>query len=143
MGSDRLPAIVLLAAVLFLSSCGRGEKAFRHDGHLTITKGACAPCHGGDPSRPRPAATADCAACHRQAEDPAKAGRYGLPGGTSRRPPMRYEGVVFQHAPHAEAGTPCTACHGTGEKPGFPTTSACSGCHEREGGPKISPPATR
>lgn len=134
MGGERRAAAAL-AALLLVSACGPGEKTFRHDGHLTITKGACAPCHGDDPARPRAAATADCAACHRQSADPAKAGRYGVPGDAYRRLPKSYEGVVFAHGPHAEAGTSCASCHGGGEKPGFPSMAACSGCHEEEGGP--------
>jgi hypothetical protein len=128
-------AAAVVAALFLVPACGPGEKTFRHDGHLTITKGACAPCHGGDPSRPRAAVTADCAACHRQAADPAKAGRYGVAGEPARRPPKSYDGVRFAHGPHAEAETPCASCHGAGERPGFPAMSACSGCHEKEGGP--------
>ncbi|HWS15770.1 MAG TPA: cytochrome c3 family protein [Candidatus Methylomirabilis sp.] len=102
---------------------------------MTVTKGVCVPCHGPDPANPRSASTADCAACHRQAVDPAKAGRYGLSGTPSRSLPDAYRDVVFSHGTHAGAGAACPACHGSKGSPGFPSMSECAACHEKEGAP--------
>jgi len=130
----RLLPIVLFSLVLMIS-CTQGGGTFRHDGHVTVTKGACAPCHGPDPDHPRPASTGDCAACHRQAADPSKAGRYGLSDPPPRRLPKTYRDVVFSHASHAASGVSCASCHGGKGVPGFPSMSECAVCHENEGGP--------
>jgi hypothetical protein len=129
------PAATLIACALFLSPCARRETSFRHDGHVTVTKGDCSPCHGSDPAKPRPATTADCAACHRQAADPATAGIYGM--GPRRTPgkPGGYGNVVFSHASHAGAGVPCDSCHGGKGIPSFPSMKDCTRCHEEEGAP--------
>lgn len=128
------PLFFFLLMVL-LVACSPGDKTFRHDGHVTVTKGACLPCHGPDPANPRSASTADCAACHRQAADSAKAGRYGLSGAPNRRLPETYRNVVFSHGAHAGAGVACSACHGSKGAPGFPSMSECADCHEKEGAP--------
>ena len=134
--SGRLfPAATLIACALFLSPCARRETSFRHDGHVTVTKGDCSPCHGSDPAKPRPATTADCAACHRQAADPVKAGNYGVESGRSSRPPRGFGSVVFSHAPHAGAGVACASCHGEKGAPAFPSMKECTRCHGKEGAP--------
>ena len=130
----RALSFVLFSSVLMMA-CAPGERTFRHDGHVTVTKGACAPCHGPDPANPRPASTGDCAACHRQAADPSKAGRYGLSGPTRSRRPKTYADVIFSHAPHADSGGSCPDCHGGKGEPVFPSMSACVVCHEKEGCP--------
>jgi hypothetical protein len=130
----RLLPIVLLSSALMMA-CAPGEGTFRHDGHVTVTNGACAPCHGPDPANPRPASTGDCAACHRQAADPSKAGRYGLSDPPRRRLPKTYRDVVFSHAVHAGSAVSCPSCHGGKGGPGYPSMSECSVCHENEGGP--------
>jgi len=130
-----LAAATLIACALFLSPCARRETSFRHDGHVTITKGDCSRCHGNDPAVPRPATTADCAACHRQAADAGKAGKYGVDPGRSPRPPRGYGNVIFSHASHAGAGVPCDSCHRGKAPPSFPSMKDCTRCHEEEGAP--------
>lgn len=129
----RVLPFVLFSSVLMMA-CAPGERPFRHDGHVTVTKGACAPCHGPDPANPRPASTGDCAACHRQAADPSKAGRYGLSDPTRSRRPETYRGVVFSHGSHAASGVSCSGCHGGKGETRFPSMSDCVVCHEKEGG---------
>jgi hypothetical protein len=128
----------LIAFALLLPHCARKETSFRHDGHVTIAKGACGRCHGEDPANPRPATTADCAACHRQAADPANAGNYGLGPPKAARARAGSPNAVFSHAPHAGAGVPCIGCHGEKGIPVFPSREECSRCHEKEGAPPIS-----
>ena len=129
-----VPLSVVLVVFLVVA-CERRDRTFRHDGHVTVTKGVCVPCHGPDPANPRPASTADCAACHRQAADPAKAGRYGLSGAPERSLPDTYRDIVFSHGTHADAGVACDACHRSKGAPGFPSMSGCTLCHETEGAP--------
>ncbi len=115
-----------------LCACAAGQRAFRHEAHLSAAKGACIPCHGANPAMPRFAALSDCEACHPRAGGPAEAGRY-RPG-----PPVlpdSYEDVLFSHGSHAGAGMTCAACHGEKGAPVFPTMSDCTVCHNREGGP--------
>jgi hypothetical protein len=132
-----LNTATLIACALILSPCARRETSFRHDGHVTVTKGDCSPCHGDDPANPRPATTADCAACHRQSADPAKAGKYGVDPGQSTRPPRGFVNVIFSHASHAGAGVACAFCHGKKGSPAFPSMKECTRCHEEEGVPTI------
>ncbi len=131
-----LPAIVL-AAPLFaaVAACGRSAE-FRHAAHVTVTKGECAPCHGADPAAPRAAVDADCAACHRQAQEPFPQGpgRYGVArGAPATARPRDYGGVRFAHAPHAAAGIGCAECHAASKWRGntfvAPGAEECAACH--------------
>jgi len=134
----KLP-LFLLAVPLFaaVAACGRSAE-FRHAAHVTVTKGECAPCHGPDPAAPRPATDADCAACHRQAQEASAAGaaRYGVGKGPAASMPRRVRGgAQFPHAPHAAAGIPCVECHAATKWRGnmfvLPTAEECSACHSR------------
>ncbi|MFA6147661.1 MAG: cytochrome c3 family protein [bacterium] len=130
----RVFPVALFSSILMMS-CAPREGTFRHEGHVVIVKGACSPCHGGDPANPRPASTGDCAACHPQAADPSNAGRYGLTDRPRTRRPITYKDIVFSHASHAASGISCAACHGGKEGPGFPSMPGCAACHEKEGAP--------
>ena len=133
----RIVPLILLALTLLAAAaaCGRSAE-FRHAAHVTVTNGACAPCHGADPAAPRPALDADCAACHRQTlEASASApGRYNV----GKRPPSSartadYGGARFAHGPHAAAGIACAECHAPSKWRGnsfvAPTADECSACH--------------
>lgn len=128
-----LAAATLIPCTLLLSPCARTETSFRHDGHVTVTKGDCSPCHGDDAANPRPASTVDCASCHRQATDAAKAGNYGIGPGRPPRPPRGLGNVIFSHASHAGAGVACSSCHGGKGSPAFPSMKECTRCHEEAG----------
>ncbi len=134
----RSAALILLALPFLFAAaaCGRSGD-FRHAAHVTVTKGDCAPCHGSDPSSPRRAVDADCAACHRQARDPGPlgAGRYGVGNGAAAAAsPSAYGGTAFAHAPHAAAGIPCAECHAASKWRGnafvHPAAEECAACHE-------------
>ncbi len=133
----RIAPSIFLALPLFaaVAACGRSAE-FRHAAHITVTKGECAPCHGADPAAPRPAADADCAACHKQASEPPPGGPG--PYGAGRWPapsarPTAYGGVKFTHAPHSAAGIACAECHAASKWQGnrfiAPTAEECSACH--------------
>ncbi len=133
-------APVILLTILLLAiaaACGKSAE-FRHAAHVTVTKGECAPCHGSDRAAPRPAVDADCAACHRQAQEASAAGaaRYGVGKGSAASAPQRVRGgAQFRHAPHAAAGIPCVDCHAAakwrGNRFDLPTEEECSACHSR------------
>lgn len=133
-----VPVIFLAIPILAVAAaCGKSGE-FRHAAHVTVTKGECAPCHGSDPAAPRPAVDADCAAFHRQAQDPSPsgAGRYGVGKGppAAARPPGS-GGVKFPHAAHAAARIPCAECHAAtrwhGNRFVPPTSEECETCHSR------------
>lgn len=130
-----LLAVSLLA---LLPACGRKDAGFKHEGHITVTKGGCAPCHGADPGAPRAAAVDDCMACHREAIEAAGPHRNQYAtlrtGAVASRPPG-YADVVFRHGPHAAAGISCGACHpASNHRAGyFPKMADCKACHSKEG----------
>ncbi len=131
-------APVILAAVLVLgphAGCGRSGE-FRHAAHITVTKGECAACHGPDAAAPRPARDADCAACHRQAQEASPQGGGPYRVRKDRMNPGTAGGgrnAAFPHAPHAAAGMSCAECHDASKWRGNrfvrPTSDECDACH--------------
>ena len=131
-----LPVILLAVPFLVGAACGDKGAEFRHAAHLTVTNGACPPCHGPDPGAPRRATDADCAACHRQAQqaEAPGAGRSRVGKSASASAPRAlYDGARFSHGPHAAAGVPCAECHAASRWRGnrfvLPTAEECSACH--------------
>lgn len=132
-----VPLILFLVAAAPLA-CRKKTESFRHDGHVTVTRGDCGVCHGRDPGAPRPAAVDDCVGCHREAIAAAGPGgnQYSAvrPGAVAARQ-SGYADIRFAHGPHADAGIVCIACHPASNfrTTYFPTMAVCRDCHAKEG----------
>ena len=129
----------LILALTFLAlvpGCARKDAGFRHEGHVTVAKGDCTVCHGGDPAAPRAASVDDCMGCHREAIEAAapRGNQYSAlrTGAVAPRPPG-YADVLFRHAPHADVA--CTSCHPAANHRAsyFPRMADCRTCHAKDG----------
>lgn len=135
------PVLVTMAAlslVAAVSACRRTVEGFRHDGHITVTKGECGACHGRDPGAPRAASVADCTGCHRDAIAAAGPGgnQYSaVKTGAVAARPRGYGDIRFSHRPHADAGLHCIVCHPASNFRTiyFPTMDMCRDCHAKDG----------